>query len=389
VEEEFIWISGGWRVPPPGHRWVPGCWNREGDGFRWTSGFWVRAEAEQLQYLPPPPPSQERGPGQPPPNTDTFWIPGGWAYRDNQYAWRPGYWAKGQENWVWIPDRYVHTPRGVVFVDGYWDARLESRGMLFAPITVRGDAETQAALQFTPQYALDLVRLSQHLFVHAETGQYLFGNYYGDAYVEHGIQPWHVYSTATRVYDPLFTHASFLALGAGNDLLADLSRTHATLLETVDLQPARTLAEQTTRLANLPDGVDAAQVTLAHSLDALTTASADATDGVLGTVGNLVKVTDPQQAALDTAIEQMVSLRTERMELESQTAGKVAADLTARGATTVLQLPKAAQVPGVTELPLVRPVPKTIESVMEGAPLPSVPRLPVPRTPLPLPRLPF
>ncbi len=388
-EEEFIWISGTWRVPPPGHRWVPGYWSREGDGFRWTSGFWVREGVDQLVYLPPPPDTQERGPSQSPPSDDSFWIPGCWKYQDDQYAWQPGYWATGRENWVWIPSRYVHTPRGSVFVEGHWDNRLESRGLLFAPIKVRGDAETRAALQLTPQHVLDLAALSQHLFVHANTGQYLFGNYYGDAYVDLGIQPWHVYSTARRVYDPLFTHARFLALRAGNDLLADLSQTHATLLDTLDLQPARTLVDQTTRLANLPDGVDAAQVTLAHSLAALTDTSGDAAATALGAVGNLAKVTDQQQAALDTAIQQVISLRTNRVQVEGQAAGSVSGDVAAGDTTSVLQLPEPAQVPGVTDVPVVRPVPQTLERVIEGTPVPRVPRLPIPKKSLPLPDLPF
>lgn len=388
VKEEFLWISGGWRVPPPGHRWVPGYWNRSDDGFRWISGFWLRAEQEEVQYFPPPPASQEREPGQPPPNDDTVWVPGCWEYRDRQYAWRPGYWAKGQENWVWVPRHYVHTPRGMVLVDGYWDARLESRGLLFAPVMVRSAADQRVALQFTPQVALDLARVSQHLFVQATTGQYLFGNYYGDVYADAGIQPWHVYSTATRVYDPLFTHANFLARRAGSDLLADLSRAHSTLLETVDLQPALTLVEQASRLANLPNSVDATQVALAHSLDALGNSTAKTTDRLLGTVGNLVKVTAKQQAAFETEIQQMVSLRTDRLRVEAQTAGDASADLIAPGVPTVLELPKVAQVPGVTDLPLAKPVPETLERVIEAAPLPSVPQLPVPRPRLPVPRLP-
>ena len=23
----YIWVSGSWRVPPPGHRWIPGYWS--------------------------------------------------------------------------------------------------------------------------------------------------------------------------------------------------------------------------------------------------------------------------------------------------------------------------------------------------------------------------
>src|SRR5262245_32908973 len=36
---DFIWISGCWRIPPPGGRWVPGYWSKLEDGrFQWVSG---------------------------------------------------------------------------------------------------------------------------------------------------------------------------------------------------------------------------------------------------------------------------------------------------------------------------------------------------------------
>ena len=60
--EDFIWISGVYRVPPPGHQWVPGYWHRVADGWQWGQGFWLEDIAESIVYLPPPPATLENGP---------------------------------------------------------------------------------------------------------------------------------------------------------------------------------------------------------------------------------------------------------------------------------------------------------------------------------------
>src|SRR5581483_1636341 len=33
--DDFIWISGLWRLPPPGRQWVPGYWNQVEGGYQW------------------------------------------------------------------------------------------------------------------------------------------------------------------------------------------------------------------------------------------------------------------------------------------------------------------------------------------------------------------
>ena len=37
---DFIWISGFWRVPPPGRVWVPGHWVARRNGYVWIEGHW-------------------------------------------------------------------------------------------------------------------------------------------------------------------------------------------------------------------------------------------------------------------------------------------------------------------------------------------------------------
>ena len=139
----FIWISGFWRQPPPGRVWVPGSWREATGGFQWVSGFWQTIVVQQpqqpqvvqpeVEYLPEPLASVEVGPSVPAPTATSFYAPGTWVWR-GKYVWRPGVWVEYRPNWVWVPARYQWTPAGYVFVEGYWDYPLATRGVLFAPI---------------------------------------------------------------------------------------------------------------------------------------------------------------------------------------------------------------------------------------------------------------
>src|SRR5262245_33508853 len=133
-EKTFLWVSGFWRVVPPGRTWVPGYWHTFGDGFRWVSGYWASEQIASVTYLPPPPESLEVGPMAEATEENQIWIPGVWVWRETRYLWRPGFWTTPNPDWVWVPDRYEWTPTGCVFVEGYWDYPLSGRGLLFTPV---------------------------------------------------------------------------------------------------------------------------------------------------------------------------------------------------------------------------------------------------------------
>ena len=88
---DFVWVSGVWRVPPRGRRWVPGYWADVEGGHQWTSGFWIGDDADELGYLTPPPQSLENGPTSPSPSDVYFWVPGCWLNQGGEYSWRHGY----------------------------------------------------------------------------------------------------------------------------------------------------------------------------------------------------------------------------------------------------------------------------------------------------------
>src|SRR5208337_1275645 len=169
---DYLWISGVWREPPPGRQWVPGYWHQVEEGFQWVPGAWVPvsqpaseaqgqpASGAQAAYLPPPPASLETGPNGPAPSANVFWSPGSWYWQENRYVWRPGFWAAVQPSWVWIPAHFVWTPGGYLFVQ--------------------------------PNYS-----------------HYCFGDYYDRTFVSVGIVPWFSFTFVSGpgrpVYnDPLF-----------------------------------------------------------------------------------------------------------------------------------------------------------------------------------------
>lgn len=221
----YLWVSGFWRQPPPGRVWVPGSWREVQGGWQWVSGFWQAVPPPQVQqpqqqpeieYLPEPPASLEVGPTVAAPNATSLYVPGTWVWR-GRYVWRPGVWIEYRPNWVWVPAHYRWTPVGYVFVEGYWDYPLATRGVLFAPVVfVR---PVRPAFVYTPVYVVSEPCMVGALFVRRGYGGYYFGDYYEPRYVTAGYSAW--CGTYTRNgfsigfgvgrswgYDPLWSYYS-------------------------------------------------------------------------------------------------------------------------------------------------------------------------------------
>ena len=190
--KDFLWVSGFWRVPPPNRQWMPGNWQPVDGGYQWTAGFWAANNLQEVEYLPPPPPSVDTGASIPAPDENSVYAPGCWVYREKKYLWRPGFWVAFQPNWVWIPAHYVWTPGGYVFVDGYWDHPLEQRGLLFAPIRV--DFRLVAPRwTYTPTYVVQPDFLVGALFVRPNYCHYYFGDFFEAKYKDRGFVAWFDY----------------------------------------------------------------------------------------------------------------------------------------------------------------------------------------------------
>ncbi len=236
---EFIWVSGVWRKLPPGRRWVPGYWTETGGGFRWASGTWAAADAAELELLPPPPKSLEQGPNRIAESADDMWIPGCWIYRNNAYGWRPGYWSQGYANWIWNPDRYMWTPRGCLFVGGYWDYPVTRRGYLFAPYRFRRPVYRDRLYTLSPQVALHVGNVFSHLFVRPSCHHYYYGDFYGHAQLNRGYLPWHHYHK--RYHCPLLSHYSRHYHHRGVNYVNHLHRRHEYYVQHSQHRPHKTL----------------------------------------------------------------------------------------------------------------------------------------------------
>lgn len=203
---DYLWVSGVWRSPPPGRQWVSGYWGRSGQGFQWTSGYWGDAQVGETEYLPEPPEYVELEPSGPAPSSDHSWIPGSWAWQHGRYVWRPGYWVTVQPDWIWVPSHYTWSPRGYVFVDGYWDYSVPRRGVIFAPVYFDAHVYSRRDYRYSPAVVIDLDVFSDHLFLRPRSRQYYFGDYYAANYRDAGFYPRFSLEYKRYGYDPIYAH---------------------------------------------------------------------------------------------------------------------------------------------------------------------------------------
>ena len=205
---DFLWVSGIWRNLPPDRQWVPGYWDAlEGGEYQWTSGYWADSGTTEVDYLPTPPPrSVDSGPNIAAPSDDHVWTPGIWVWNETRYLWRPGYWLPLRPNWTWVPSRYCWTRRGYVYVDGYWDYAVASRGVIFAPVFFNRHLYASPGYFYTPTIVVSLNVFSDHLFIRPRCGHYYFGDYYAPRYLESGFHASFSWHSGLHGYDPIYCY---------------------------------------------------------------------------------------------------------------------------------------------------------------------------------------
>jgi hypothetical protein len=248
--EDFIWISGLWRVPPPSMRWVPPYWTEVDGGWQRVPGFWMSAEVAELEYREPPPSSLDVGPSTPAPGENYFYVPGTWNYYDTGWRWRTGYWSPYRADWCWVPARWVWTPAGCIYSGGYWDRRPLHRGYLFAPVAFRSPIYLQPGWRYRPWCVLDTNRLFVHLWIGPRFNNYYFGNYYGFGRSRWGFTPWCDWHYGNRFgYDPLWSWANVHYRRQGIDYIGRVRGWHNHFERHEDARPARSWDDQRRQLA--------------------------------------------------------------------------------------------------------------------------------------------
>ena len=201
---EYIWVSGIWRIPPPGRYWVPGYWSLVTDGYQWIPGYWALPGSDESAYLPEPPESVEAGPNSNAPSSDYVWIPGSWVWGYDRYAWRPGYWNLVDPAWIWVPAYYIRTSGGYLFIEGYQDYPVVNRGILFSPVYFHHRSYSGTSYWFSPRYLIDLNIFEDSLFLRPRYHHYYYGNYHASRYRNIGIYPWFSVHSKHVVYDPVY-----------------------------------------------------------------------------------------------------------------------------------------------------------------------------------------
>ncbi len=133
-QNDFAWVCGVWRRPPPNHIWIYGDWINQGDVWAWAAGFWSSMPLNGLVYVDDEPPKSVDDRIPPSLGEDFFWIPGYWEYSNTsqRFEWLSGKWQRFNPDWILTPTTYVWKPSGYVYVPLYWDWPLESRGFVFS-----------------------------------------------------------------------------------------------------------------------------------------------------------------------------------------------------------------------------------------------------------------
>jgi hypothetical protein len=199
--KDYLWVSGLWRDAPPGRHWVPGAWQEVEGGWVWSAGFW--ADTEEVTYLESLPEYTETAPSEPAPGPDHVFAAGTWVWQDGWF-WRPGYWVPPQPGWVWATARYIWTPAGYVFVDGYWDRLLERRGLLFAPARIL--RRSLVEWTYVPRTVVRVEYLRGALFIGPGRRHYYFGDYFAAPYAQRGFVAFFDYRPTLFSYDPIYSY---------------------------------------------------------------------------------------------------------------------------------------------------------------------------------------
>ena len=135
--DDFDWVGGCWRKPPPGRTWIAGLWKQFDEGWVWIRGFWSSVAPSEIDYIDdaPPDPVDEDPPVAP--GGAYFWLAGYWGWAPStgfiRYA---GHWEPMDPNWVLVPASYTWRPEGYVFIPAFWDWPIDKRGCTYQSVYI-------------------------------------------------------------------------------------------------------------------------------------------------------------------------------------------------------------------------------------------------------------
>ena len=153
-KQDFLWVSGFWRVPPPNRTWVPGVWHDAGNGqWQWTGGFWNESRRGQ-RSVPAAAAGAGRGRSAAAARPGLRLRPRHLGLSRHALRLAAGILVRLSPGWVYMPAHYSWTPYGYIFVDGYWDYPLRQRGVLFTPVYFSAGVYARPGFVYTPRYVV-------------------------------------------------------------------------------------------------------------------------------------------------------------------------------------------------------------------------------------------
>ncbi|NGX42672.1 MAG: hypothetical protein K940chlam7_00956 [Chlamydiae bacterium] len=176
--QDFVWVSGVWRRPPPGHQWIPGYWESFDEGWVWIRGFWSPVALSQLPFIDVAPPDLIDEDVAQAPGSSYFWMPGYWEFppSDRQYLWVSGQWGLFDPHWVFVPAHYLWRPDGYIFIPAYWDWPMETRGTVYSCVFIQPAARAQ--IVYLPVVIIEYPIIIDHLFPYYPDYICFFGHFH-------------------------------------------------------------------------------------------------------------------------------------------------------------------------------------------------------------------
>ncbi len=148
----FVWVSGVWRIPPPGRQWAAGYWVKADGQWRRQPGFWAAFnetdKSQEVVYYPKPPEAKGENLDNAPANK--VFAPGSWTYGASGFSWNPGQYVNAAPGWSWTASSYSWTPAGYTYTRGYWDYSYARRGLAYAPVVFSRPVRNVANYYYRP-----------------------------------------------------------------------------------------------------------------------------------------------------------------------------------------------------------------------------------------------
>jgi hypothetical protein len=104
-----------------------------------------------------------------------------------------------------MPAHYVWTPRGHIFVSGYWDYPVQRRGIVFAPVYFESSYYARRGYVYSPSIVISLGVFTDHLFLRPSYSHYYFGDYYAPSYHQGGYYASFSFHSHHHGYDPFYS----------------------------------------------------------------------------------------------------------------------------------------------------------------------------------------